>query len=300
MIFTGIKNHEFYTRFVDDLSCMEYLSHLKWPNDSYRCRKCGHSHYMKGKYAYSKRCRKCKYDESVTSHTLFHKLKFSIRSAFDLIFQISCKKKAVSSLALSEELGIHYETCLNFRRKVQKAMESSRNHPLTGHVEVDEFAVGGHDANSQGRSKGDKKLISIALEVSPDGDFGRAYAMQIKDYSSNQLRKIFMAHIDQHAEIKTDKWRGYLPIKKVFPLLRQELSDAGRNFEELHLHIMNIKNWIRGIHHHISEKYVQSYLDEFHFRFNRRNHRETIFHNLIKNMMETPPLLQNQFVTKVT
>lgn len=299
MIFTGIKSQEFYARFVDDLSCMEYLSGLKWPGP-FTCRKCGHGEYMKGKQPYSRRCRHCKYDESVTSHTLFHKLKFSLRGAFDLIFQVSCKKKAVSSLALSEELGIHYETCLNFRRKVQKAMESSRNHPLTGNVEVDEFAVGGPDAKSQGRSKGDKKLVSVALEVSVEGHFGRAYAMKIGDYSSRQLGKIFKAHIDQGATVKTDKWTGYLPIKKAFPLLRQELSDAGRNFKELHLHIMNIKGWLRGIHHHVSEKYMQYYLDEFHFRFNRRNSRRTIFHTLVKYMMETPIFLHKQLLAQET
>lgn len=275
---------------------MEYLSELKWI-EGYACRKCGNKSYMIGKRLYSRRCKSCKYDESPTSHTLFHNLKFSLRSAFDMVFQICTQKKAVSSLALCEEMEIHYETALNFRRKLQKAMESSGKHPLCGNVEVDEFAVGGYDEGAQGRAKSDKKLVSVALEVKPDGQFGRAYAMRIEDYSSKELKKIFETHISTEASIRTDKWTGYIPIAKSYPLLKQEYSNKGKNFEELHLHIMNIKAWIRGKHHHISEKYIQRYLDEYHFRFNRRNFRGSIFHKIIERFVLSEPILHTQLNT---
>ena len=276
---------------------MEYLSDLKWPDESYKCRKCEHTAYMNGKRAYSRRCKSCKYDESVTSHTLFHKLKFSLNTAFEIAFLICTQKKAVSSLALCDEMDVHYETILNFRRKLQKAMESSLDFPLEGSVEVDEFAVGGYDEGAQGRAKGDKKLVSVALEITAKGDFGRAYAKKIEDYSSEELKKIFEAHISPKASVRTDKWTGYLPIKEAYPLLEQEYSDKGGNFEQLHIHIMNIKSWIRGIHHHISEKYIQRYLDEFHFRFNRRSFRESIFHKIIERFVQSQPILHRQLNT---
>lgn len=299
MIFEGFKKRDFYRYFQTDADCMEYLGKLKW-SEGYRCRKCGHEHFMKGKQPFSRRCRSCKYDESATSHTLFHKLKFSIRSAFDMAFQICTQKKSVSSLSLSDEMGVHYETALNFRRKLQKAMESSCAHPLEGKVEVDEFAVGGYDAEATGRAKGDKKLVSVALEITKDGKFGRAYAMKISDYSAKELQRIFDAHISKEASVRTDKWKGYLPVKLAYPKLEQEYSEKGSNFQQLHLHIMNIKSWIRGTLHHVSEQYIQRYLDEFHFRFNRRTFRKSIFHRIIQKIVESPPILHRQLMVKAT
>jgi transposase-like protein len=278
---------------------MEYLGQIKWEK-GYRCRNCGHGHHMPGKKPFSRRCKSCKYDESATSHTLFHKVKFPVEKAFELLFLVSTSRKGVSTKALSEELEMPYETCLNFRRKAQKAMESSQAHPLTGRVDVDETAIGGYDPGSQGRAKGDKKLVSIALELTALGGFGRAYAVKIADYSSQELQKIFDRHISKEASVKTDKWSGYIPLKEAYPKLEQEYSDKGGNFPQLHLHILNLKSWIRGLHHHVNEEYVQRYLDEFHFRFNRRAFRDTIFHKLIERMVNSAPIPHCELLVKAT
>ena len=298
MTFKGFSPREYYLHFPDNASCMEYLANIKW-SVGYSCRKCGCIHYMRGKSPHSRRCKHCKYDESATSHTLFHKLKFPIAKAFDIIYAISCRKKSVSTLALSEELELNYETCLNFRRKVQSAMASSGQFPLEGKVEVDETAIGGYDPESQGRAKGDKKLIAVAIERI-DGQIGRAYAVPINDYSSKEIRKVFDAHIATSAQVRTDKWTGYIPIKEAYPMLEQEKSGGGLNFEKLHIHIMNIKSWIRGIHHHLSQEYINRYLDEFHFRFNRRSFRNSIFHKLVERMVEALPILHLHLKAKET
>ena len=292
-MFKGIKKREFYQLFQSDADCHKYLSEIKW-EQGYKCRKCGHQEYFSGKKPHSRRCKSCKHDESATAHTLFHKLKFSISKAFELLFMISTQKKGFSTLGLSEELELRYETCLKFRRKAQKAMESSGDHLLAGNVEVDEFMVGGYDADSPGRSKGNKKLVQVALEVRPNGDFGKGYARNIADFSSESLIQLFESQISKEAQVRTDKWKGYLPVKETYPNLKQEESNKGANFEELHIHIMNIKSWIRGIHHHLSEEYIQRYLDEFHFRFNRRGYRGAIFDKLLKRMMNLPPITHTE------
>ena len=62
-------------------------------------------------------------------------------------------------------------------------------------------------------------------------------------------------------------------------------SNSGKNFKDLHIHIMNIKAWLRGIHHHCSKARMQNYLDEYHFRYNRRSNMDTIFNLLLKRMV---------------
>ena len=80
-----------------------------------------------------------------------------------------------------------------------------------------------------------------------------------------------------------------MPLKKQYPNLKQIPSNGGTNFPDLHIHIMNLKGWLRGIHHHCSKERLQGYLDEYHFRYNRRNHMGAIFHLLIKKMVEYDP-----------
>ena len=167
-------------------------------------------------------------------------------------------------------------------------MQSSGNHPLTGKVHVDEFFVGGAEEGVFGRGSKNKRLVVVALEIVNEG-FGRAYAEVIDDASAKSLRPFFERRISKNAEIITDEWNGYKPLKKDYPKLTQVPSDKGKNFPQLHIHIMNIKGWLRGIHHHCSKERLQGYLDEYHFRFNRRAFKDTIFDVLIRRMMFYEP-----------
>lgn len=215
---------------------------------------------------------------------MFEKLKFSILIAFHIAFKISTKKKGMSSLELSNEFELRQKTCWSFKQKVQEAMKSSLTSPLTRTVHADEFVIGGPEEGRKGRSKGLKKLIVLAIEILDDG-VGRAYAELIENSSAKELGNFLTKYVSKDAELVTDKWRGYTPLKKEFLKLKQVASEEGKNFKELHIHIMNIKGWLRGIHHHCSKEYMQNYLDEYHFRYNRRSNMRTIFDVLVRKMI---------------
>ena len=119
---------------------------------------------------------------------------------------------------------------------------------------------------------------------------GRAYAQIIEDASSKEFQPFFRSYIDKVADVVTDEWAGYSPLKKEYKNLKQIPSNDGKNFPDLHIHIMNLKGWLRGIHHHCSKERLQGYLDEYHYRYNRRNNMNTIFHNLIKKIVENKPI----------
>jgi hypothetical protein len=195
----------------------------------------------------------------------------------------------MSTVELSKELDLQQKTCWLFKRKIQEAMKSSEQQPLTGKVEVDEFVIGQAEEGKPGRSDGDKTKVVIAIERVKKG-IGRAYAKVIPDYSAGSFTPFFKTHIDTQANVKTDKWKGYLPLKETYPLLEQELSENGENFKELHAIIMNLKGWLRGIHHHCSSEMMQCYLDEFFYRFNRRAFPDTMLHKLLDRMVKHKPL----------
>ena len=301
--FEGVNSIEFYKYFQTDEDCYRYLSDIKWGSEHpYRCKKCCHLKYGKGKKPFSRRCAKCNYDESPTARTMFDKLKFSLLLAFHICFKISTKKKGMSSLELSEEFGLRQMTVWQFKWKIQQAMSSSQTYKLSGTVHVDEFLIGEYEEGKVGRSSDSKKkLVIVALEILEKGGVGRAYAQVIENASSKEFRPFFEAYISEDAHIVTDVWKGYLPLKKDYPNLEQIPSKKGKNFKQLHIHIMNIQGWLRGIHHHCSKERLQGYLDEYHFRYNRRAFMESIFDLLIKRMVDSDAKrLNNRYITTAT
>ena len=286
--FLGVNSIKFHKAFSTDEDCYRYLSEIKW-DKKYQCKKCGHTKFYKGVRPFSRRCMKCKYDESPTAGTMFDKCKFPLLLAFHIAFKISTKKKGMSTLELSQEFELRQKTCWEFKWKIQQAMESSKLNPISGIVHVDEFYIGGEEEGKQGRSKGDKKLVIVALEIVPSG-VGRAYAQCIDNASANSFKPFFETYIGKEAAIITDEWRGYIPLKKDYPNIQQIKSENGKSFQDIHIHIMNLKGWLRGIHHHCSKERLQGYLDEYHFRYNRRSNMETIFDLLIRKMVLKEPI----------
>ncbi len=283
--FTGVNAIEFHKRFTGDDACYEYLAKAKWPDDRYVCKKCGMDKYCKGKKPYSRRCLHCKYDESPTAGTAFDKVKFSMHIALHILFKVCVRKKGLSTLELSKEFGLRQKTCWAFKWKIQQAMKSSGKHPLEGEVHVDECMIGGPGIKQRGRSHGEKKLVIVVLEM-VKGGVGRAYAEVISDFSSKSFSPFFEKYISKNAIVKTDEWTGYKPLKKDYPNPIQIPSESGKGFPDLHIHIMNLKGWLRGVHHHCSDERLQGYLNEYHFRFNRRNSDGVLFNTIVKRMVE--------------
>ena len=286
--FAGVNSIMFHQRFKTDDDCLEYLSGVKWEN-GFSCKRCNNDKYCAGKKPFNRRCTKCRYEESPTSGTMFDKVKFSILKAFHIAFKISTKKKGMSSLELSNEFDLRQKTCWEFKWKLQQAMASSLQYPLTGTVHVDECYIGGPEEQKRGRSKGDKKLVVLVLEII-DGGVGRAYAEVIEHSSAKELGAFLRKYVSKDAKIISDEWHGYSPLKTEFTKLEQVASDDGKNFKDIHIHIMNLKSWLRGIHHHCSKERIQGYLDEYHFRYNRRQKMGVIFDTLIKRMVKNDPI----------
>jgi len=96
------------------------------------------------------------------------------------------------------------------------------------------------------------------------------------------------AHMDRAANVTTDRWTGYAPLERDFANLVRIPSDRkGGNFPELHRTVMNLKGWLRGMHHHVGN--LQDYLDEYCYRFNRSFMKDGIFDNLMARMIDTKP-----------
>ncbi len=292
--YKSLSIFEFQQRFPDEASCYQYLIDLKW-KDGFRCLKCGNEKYCKGNHEFSRQCTKCNTIESATAGTLFHRLRFSILTAFYDLYYVATSKKGIASTELSRKLQLRQKTCWLFKQKVMRAMRSSKAFPMTKKVEVDETYVGGQDDTALGRNEGKKKMLAVAIEKYGKG-VSRMYGRVIRTASRKNLKDFMEAHISPQAEVKTDKWSGYKGLEKEFPKIKQVKSaKKGKNFPEMHRTIMMFKAWLRGVHHAV--KYLQAYVDEFTYRFNRHFMTDGIFENLMSRMVKSQPFPYQKMIS---
>lgn len=116
---------EFSKIYPDREACFKFLSELKWEK-GYACKKCGNTNYLAGFLPYSRRCTKCRYDESVIANTLFQNSKIPINKSFYMLFLIYSSKGSISSHKLSEMLSIRQSTCWSYGGKIKKVMEDRK------------------------------------------------------------------------------------------------------------------------------------------------------------------------------
>lgn len=293
-LYKGQNLLEFAERFKTDSDCIEYLAHMKW-SESYECLKCGHK-ASQTRSNFSRVCNKCSHIESATANTLFHKVKFGVRKAFFICFEMTTTTKSLSASYVAERFGVTEKTARLFMHKVREAMKSSGQHPIDGTVHIDEFVIGGKEKGKVGRSyDSKKKKIVCAVELTEEGKVKRMYSMKIENYSAKELKKMFEAHISTDASVTTDLWKGYRPLMKEYNI-SQIKSDNGLNFKALHTMIHQIKSWIRTTYSWVSESNINRYLDEFCYRINRSQMKENIFNNIIRRMVVADKIYQSKLI----
>jgi hypothetical protein len=126
---TSIKNlfgildtSRFSDLFSGEEQCLSFLAEQKW-KDGYVCRKCGHTNYCKGKSPYSRRCTRCKHEESATAHTIFHRCHIPIAEAFRMVYMV-CYDPSVSSYELSRQMEIRQMTCWKLKSKLMECLKN--------------------------------------------------------------------------------------------------------------------------------------------------------------------------------
>ena len=264
---------EFDHRFSHEQACLEYLFQLRWP-EGFICSNCGHTKCWKstrGLYL----CQKCRRQQSVTAGTIFHSTKKPLRVWFKALWWFSTRKSGINAVALKEALGLgSYQTAWNWLQKLRTCTIFPDRETLSGQVEADEFYLGGVRSGKRGRGAENKSKVAIAVERQGQR-LGRVRMQVIKDCSASQLTPFVENNVVPGNQILTDGWKGYCGLEKAGYDHKEVLSSHSANKESVlpgvHLVISLVKRVILGTFHgRLDEAYLQRYLDEYTFRFNRR------------------------------
>jgi transposase-like protein len=266
---------DFQHRFPDEAACRAYLFASRWP-DGFACPACGGREVGGEHRRRLWQCCRCGRQTSVTAGTVMHKTHLPLTLWFWSAYLVSTHGPGISALQLQRQLGIsRYETAWALLHKLRRAMVAPERGPLRDEVEIDEGLLGGRDSDLRGgRQRDGKPLVGVAVEVRGDGS-GRLRLQLLPDASRATLTPFVCSTVAAGAIVHTDGWSGYLDLKAAGfdhrpRLQRARHPDRQWVLPRAHRALSNLKTWLQGTHHGVSPKHLQTYLDEFVFRHNRR------------------------------
>lgn len=284
-------------------ACRRALFEQRW-REGFRCPRCAHevAWYLRGRGLYE--CAGCGYQASVTAGTLLHKTRTDLRKWLPAIWLPASMKKPPSASELARQLGVTDKTAWLLRRKITHAMRRGEHELLLfGVVELDESLVGGREPGSgrRGRASQRKTLVAVSAEQTPGGGLGRAHLRVIDDASAKTLTNAAGALIRPGSTVRTDGWRSYraLPAAGYIhePYVQSTPQSAGELLPWAHIVISNFKRWQLDVFHGVSAAHLQSYLDEFCYRLNRRDQRLDLFRRILNRcVLYTPPTTYAQLI----
>ncbi len=253
--------------------------------------------------AWTYQCKQCRRQTSVTAGTVMHGSKLSLTIWLWAAYLMATHSNGISAFQLWKQLGLgSYKTAWLLCAKLRRAMVDPDRNPLSGLLEIDETTINHRTRNDppaggRGRSHQGKLLIAGAVEIVGDGP-GRIRLVAVRDYSADSLHGFIETAAAPGAIAKTDGWSAYPGTPKVShdPHVIGAMA-AHIVLPWVHRVFSNLKTWALGVYHGLRRQHLQSYLDEFTFRFNRRRTRHAAFHSLLRIGMRAKPITYKMLIT---
>ena len=290
---------EFIKMFPDDAACAAYLARLRWP-EGFICPACKKSstpwNESRGRLA----CPICRHQTSVSAGTILDKTRTSLMTWFEGAWHVTTAKNGMSAKTLERTMGISYRVAWMMLQRFRVTMVDSERRQLSGNVEVDETLIGGVQQGGKLGRGSTKSIVVIAVEIKHPKGFGRVRMRYIPDASSDSLLPFVREVVAPGSVVHTDGWRGYNELPKhdytrEITILSSADDPAHVSMPGVHRLASLLKRWILGTHQgSINNDHLQSYLEEYTFRFNRRTSRSRglVFRRLLEQAVNTRPITE--------
>jgi transposase-like protein len=207
-------------------------------------------------------------------------------------------KKGISALEMQRQLGhSRYESIWSMMHKIRKAMGKRDGlYKLKDMVEFDEgyFQKSDKKISELKRGKGSQQKQNVAViaestlledpKTLTKSKHCRYFKMKVLDtHKSESINETIQESLDEKCIVFSDQSKSYVDISEYVEVHIEEKSSPETTvttFKWVHIAISNAKRWLLGIHHKIIGKYLQSYLDEFCYKLNRRYFKHKLFDRL--------------------
>lgn len=272
---------DFQNEFPDDRACLEFILKLKFPHGT-QCPECAKRdclYPVEGRRAYS--CSWCGHQTYPTAGTIFHKSPTSLRSWFFAIFLMAQSRNGVAAKEIERQVGVTYKCAWRMAHQIRKLMADGGD-PLRGIVEADETYVGGVRKGKRGRGAAGKTAV-VGL-VARQGD---VRCKVVEKVNGETLLGNIQENVAKDATIYSDELNVYKKLTKL-GFTHDTVSHGIGQFARGVVHTNSIEGFwsqvkrsISGTHHSVSKKWLQNYVNEFAFRYNRRKAFASMFSHIV-------------------
>ncbi len=292
---------EFMREFPDDKTCLEWLWHQRFANDSgeTHCPKCDRQrkfHRVMSRPSYS--CDTCGHHIHPTAGTIFHRSSTSLHLWFYAMYLMTSTRCGISAKQVERELGVGYKTAWRMCNLIRnQLMDQGDQSPLSGEVEADETWVGGKPkasatkrARREAKERGEARGYAMPVKTAVFGAVergGRIRASVVPDSKAVTLAPKVRRYVVPEARLITDEWPGYTKVGREY-VRHDKINHLDKVYVSGDVHTNtiegffgNMKNGIRGNYHHVSPKWLQGYVNEYVWRYNHRADSRAMFQTLI-------------------
>lgn len=287
-----------YSRFMelfpDNDACLDYLKGRFFPDGTEcpnsKCGKASKFHRIKGRSAYS--CQFCGHHVYPTAGTIFHKSTVSLQLWFWAIFLMSSTRCGISAKQLEREIGVTYKTAHRMFKQIRTLLAEDEDEPLSGDVEVDESAYGGQPRATETHEQVMKRKSYRPTIVAMVERRGRVRPLVVPDRGARTINRVVREHVLPSSMLFTDEFHAYKAIGRDYRG-HHRIKHSAQVYAIGETHTQTVegffglfKTGVRGVYHAISANYLQAYLDEYAFRYNRRFSKEPLIWAMLNRVQK--------------
>jgi len=293
----AIPKHLRYTRaqfdaeFPNDDVCLETVKEQRFPGGIKFCETCqkDRKHYrVTGRTAYA--CDRCGHHIYPLAGTIFEKSTTPLRIWFQAMYLMGSTRCGISAKQIQRETGVTYKTAWRMFKQIRTLLAEDF-HLEGSSVEMDETFVGGRERKNPKRPQWlepSKKTCVVGMVERK----GRVRAVIADDTSRKTLHDIAKEYILPTSTVFTDDLASYHGLED-HGYVHHRINHSAGVYVTGDIHTQTIegfwslvKKGIGGVYHSVSKKYLQSYLNEYSFRYNHRDCGNLIFPAILAKVSE--------------
>jgi len=275
---------DFERRFPDNDACLEWLKTHPYPNGIYCpvCKKVTNYSKLHKRPVYA--CNVCRYQISPLAGTIFHKSPTSLKMWFEAIYEMSTTRNGYPAKELQRKTGVTYKTAWRMLKRIRSMLDEQPS-LFSGEVEIDETYVGGVRHGVRGRGALGKTAVMGIVQRD-----GKVKASVVPNVKRSTIVPMVNESVARDATLYTDEFPSYDHFAKI-GFNHHRICHQAKQYASGRVHTNNIegfwslvKRGISGVYHSVSPKHLQSYLNEYAFRYNHRNDETPMFVLLLKQI----------------